>query len=168
MSPARVPGLLLRLVLLGMCLSVPAWLALQNFAAVEPWLYPLHSMQAPAMQSGPNLLFGPYPDHAELARLKAAGYKTVVSLLSPDIVYEGSLVERERGDTHSLGLQFHNLPMDSGEPATSRLNAKALHELQQLLAHAPGTRVYVHCYLGKHRSRMAAGWLAKQAAVTVQ
>ena len=167
MSPARVPGLLLRLVLLAMCLSVPAWLALQHFAVVEPWLYPLHKMQAPAVQSGPNLLFGPYPDHAELARLKAAGYKTVVSLLSPDILYEGSLVERERDDTRSLGLQFRNLPMNSAQADSSRLNAKALHELQQLLAQSPGTRVYVHCYLGKHRSRMAANWLAKQAATTV-
>jgi protein tyrosine phosphatase (PTP) superfamily phosphohydrolase (DUF442 family) len=164
-SPARVPGVLLRVLLLAMCLSVPAWLALQHFAVVEPYLYPLHRMQAPAVQSGPNLLFGPYPDHAELARLKAAGYSSVVSLLSPGIVYEGSLLEREQRDARSLGLQFRNLPMSSSEPTTSLLNAAALHELRQLLARSPGTRVYVHCYLGKHRSRMAADWLAKQGVV---
>jgi protein tyrosine phosphatase (PTP) superfamily phosphohydrolase (DUF442 family) len=168
MSPTRVPGLLLRGLLLAMCLSVPAWLALQHFAVVEPYLYPLHTMQAPAVQSGPNLLFGPYPDHAELARLKAAGYLSVVSLLSPGIVYEGSLVEREQRDARSLGLTFRNLPMNSSEPATSRLNAAALRELQRLLARSPGARVYVHCYLGKHRSRMAAEWLAKQGVVPVK
>jgi rhodanese-related sulfurtransferase len=164
-SPARVPGLLLRGLLLAMGLSVPAWLALQHFAVVEPYIYPLHTMQAPAVQSGPNLLFGPYPDHAELARLKAAGYLSVVSLLSPAIVYEGSLLERERRDAGSLGLTFRNLPMNSSEPTTSPGNAAALHELQQLLARSPGTRVYVHCYLGKHRSRMAADWLAKHGVV---
>ena len=168
MSPARVPGLLLRAVLLAVFLSVPTWLALQHFVVVEPYLYPLHRMQAPAVQSGPNLLFGPYPDHAELARLKAAGYQTVVSLLSPDIVYEGSLVERERDDTKSLGLQFHNLPMNSNQPASSQLNAMALRELRQLLARSPDTRVYVHCYLGKHRSRTAAEWLANQVPVGVK
>jgi protein tyrosine phosphatase (PTP) superfamily phosphohydrolase (DUF442 family) len=163
-----VPGLLLRGLLLAVCLSVPAWLALQHFAVVEPYLYPLHTMQAPAVQSGPNLLFGPYPDHAELARLKAAGYQSVVSLLSPGIVYEGSLIERERNDARSLGLAFHEMPMSSSEPATSRRNAAALRELQQLLARSPGSRVYVHCYLGKHRSRMAANWLAQQGVIPVK
>lgn len=158
----RLPGLLLRGVLLAVCLSVPAWLVLQHFASVEPYLYPLHRMKAPARQAGPNLLLGGYPDHADLVQLKRQGYVAVVSLLSPDIVYEGSLVQRERAEVRALGLQFYDFPMHSDEAVGSKRNAAALHNIAELLATTPGSRVYIHCYLGKHRSRMVYDWLAQQ------
>jgi protein tyrosine phosphatase (PTP) superfamily phosphohydrolase (DUF442 family) len=158
----RLPGLLLRGVLLAVCLSVPVWLVLQHFATVEPYLYPLHQMQAPAVAIRKNLLAGAYPDHADLAQLKGEGYDTVVSLLSPDIVYEASLLQREREDALTLGLQFYNFPMHSDEATSSKRNAAALRALAGLLERSPQARVYVHCYLGKHRSRMVAEWLAQQ------
>lgn len=166
MKLSRLPGLLLRLVLLGVCLSVPVWLVVQNFAVFEPFLYPLHLMQSPAVAAGPGLLVGPYPDHGELARLKGAGYKTVISLLSPDLAYEASLLRREAADTRSLGLRFVNLPMRSDEPADSPGNAAALRGISRLLAGTPGSRVYIHCYLGKHRARMASDWMAAHAPAT--
>jgi hypothetical protein len=163
-----MPGLLLRLVLLAVCLSVPAWLVLQHFAAVEPYLYPLHTMQAPAVAAGPRLLLGAYPDRADLAQLKRAGYVAVVSLLSPEFVYEQSLLERERDEAGALGLQFYNFPMLSDEPAGSRGNAAALRAIAQLLARSPGSRTYIHCYLGRHRSRMVSEWLRQQGIAPPQ
>jgi protein-tyrosine phosphatase len=43
--------------------------------------------------------------------------------------------------------------MNSDEPPNSPRNAAAITALRALLQASPGERVYIHCYLGKHRSR---------------
>lgn len=159
MSVLKLPGLALRAGLMSLFLSVPVYLALQNFAFLEPFLYPLHLMQATPARASPGLLLGPYPDHSQLAGLRGKGYKTVVSLLTPDRIYERSLIESERRNAKSLGIAFYNFPMNSDLPVTSNLNARAIESLDRLLARSPGQPFYIHCYLGKHRSGMVAQWL---------
>jgi predicted protein tyrosine phosphatase len=155
---------LLRAALLVVFLSVPVYLVLLHFAAVEPYLYPLHRLQADATQVREGVLVGPYPDYARLGELQRAGYRTVISLLSPGILYERSLIERERGYAQALGLQFHDFPMSSEEPPDSPRNAAALRAIAGLLDASPGSATYIHCYLGKHRSRTVAQWLAQRKA----
>jgi protein tyrosine/serine phosphatase len=155
----RLPGLLLRVSLVGLFLSVPTYLLLQNFAVVEPVLYPLHLLQAKPSPVSPELLLGPYPDHAELSRLKSKGYGAVVSLLSSDFIYERSLLKQEQANAHSLGIAFYNYPMNSSQPRTSQLNARAIKAIDQLLNQHPGQQFYIHCYLGKHRTAMVSQWL---------
>jgi len=166
LSPARLPGMLLRGALLMVFLSVPAYLVLLHFAAIEPYLYPLHRLQAGATRVDEGLLVGPYPDYAQLAQLQRSGYRTVVSLLSPGILYERSLIERERGYAQALGLRFFDFPMSSEEPPDSPRNAAALRAIGSLLDASPGGATYIHCYLGKHRSRVVAHWLAQRKAVS--
>jgi hypothetical protein len=143
--------------------SVPAWIALSNFAFFEPWLYPLHLAQDQVHTQGAQL-FGPYPDEAALAGLRARGYTTVVSLLDPDRVYEVSLLEKEQAAAERQGLRFISLPMNSDEPWDSPKNARALSQLAAMLASTPDMPAYVHCYLGKHRSRTAREWVRSLTA----
>jgi hypothetical protein len=143
-------------------LSVPAWLVLANFAAVEPILYPLHLAQDDVHAQGAQL-FGPYPDEATLGGLRDRGYTTVISLLDPDLIYEASLLERERAAAERLGVRFVNLPMVSGVPADAPKNAKALAELTAMFEATPDMPAYVHCYLGKHRAKRAREWLGRPA-----
>lgn len=166
LAPGRVAGLLLRVVLLAIFVSVPAWLVLRHFATLEPWLYPLHRLQAPVRTVAQGLAVGPYPDHARLVQLRDEGYRLVVSVLRPDLVYERSLIARERQQAAQLGLDFFDFPMRSEEPATSPRNAHALQAIGQLLASRPGQAAYVHCYLGKHRTQYVADWLARGTAQT--
>jgi len=165
LSPARLPGMLLRGALLMVFLSVPAYLVLLHFAAIEPYLYPLHRLQADAAPVGEGVLVGPYPDYARLEQLQRSGYRTVVSLLSPGILYERSLIERERAYAQALGLRFYDFPMRSEEPPDSPRNATALRAIGRLLDASPGNATYIHCYLGKHRSRVVARWLAQRKPV---
>jgi hypothetical protein len=151
-------GMIVRALLLLIFLSVPGYLFLSHFAAFEPYLYPLHLAQGAESASGTQL-FGPYPDHSTLQHLQQRGYRTVVSLLSPDIVYERSLIELERANAKSLGIRYYDFPMHSDEAADSPLNAAALTALNALLRSAPDSPTYIHCYLGKHRSRIAQDWL---------
>lgn len=141
-------------------LSVPAWLVLANFAVFEPWLYPLHLAQEQVHPQGAQL-FGPYPDEAALAGLRARGYTTVVSLLDPERVYEVSLLEKERAAAQRLGLNFISLPMNSDEPVDSPKNARALQQLAAMLNATPDVPAYIHCYLGKHRARTARESVAR-------
>lgn len=164
LSVARLPGVALRAVLLAVFLSVPVYLVLLHFAAVEPYLYPLHRLQAGATQVREGVLVGPYPDYARLVELQHGGYRTVVSLLSPGILYERSLIQRERGYAQALGLRYHDFPMSSEEPPDSPRNAAALRAIGRLLESSPGDATYIHCYLGKHRSRVVADWLARRGA----
>ena len=106
-------------------------------------------------------MFGPYPDEAALAGLRARGYTTVVSLLDPARVYEVSLLEKEEAAAKRQGLRFINLPMNSDEAPDSPKNAKALAQLATMFKATPDLPAYVHCYLGKHRARTAREWLGQ-------
>lgn len=150
----------IRGLLLLVFLSVPVYVGLRNFAFLEPYLFPLHLAQAGMVEEGTRL-YGPYADAGTLERLKSKGIKTVISLLDPELLYEESLVERERKDTQALGMVFYNFPMRSDDPADSPRNAAALEGIRALLKREPGARVYIHCYLGKHRSMMVLAALGK-------
>jgi hypothetical protein len=143
---------LFRTLLFFVFISVPLYVGLDNFAAFEPYLFPLHMFQAGPLSSGPRI-YGPFPDAHSLETLKERGYHTVVSLLDPQVIYERSLLDRERQDTLALGLRFHDFPMRGDEPADSPRNAAAISEIRALLRGAPTERIYIHGYLGKHRSR---------------
>jgi hypothetical protein len=159
---SRLVSGLIHLAVYVVFLSVPAWLVLANFSTVEPLLYPLHLAQDDLHAQGAQM-FGPYPDEATLAGLRERGYTTVISLLDPDLIYEASLLEKERAAAARLGLEFINLPMVSGVPADAPKNAKALTELTSIFKATPGLPAYIHCYLGKHRAKRAREWLGKDA-----
>jgi len=143
---------IVRGLLLLVFLSVPVYVGLKNFAFLEPYLFPLHMAQAGMTGAGPRL-YGPYPDQKTMAALKLRGYRRVVSLLDPGLVYERSLLDQEHRDALALGLQFSNFPMSSDEPADTPRNAAAIAAVRALLNAAPDEHIYIHCYLGKHRSR---------------
>jgi len=145
---------IIRALLVAVALFVPAYLVLANFALFEPYLVPLHRAQAAVSISGPRE-YGPYPDGGTLRSLRFQGYGTVVSLLDPDILYERGLEDKERRATQALGMTYYNFPMRSDEPPDSQRNAAALKALSGLLHDRPDARIYIHCYLGKHRSRSA-------------
>jgi len=149
---------LIRALLVAVALFVPAYLILANFALFEPYLVPLHLAKSPVSNSGPRR-YGPFPDAGTLLSLQIQGYGTVVSLLDPGILYERGLEEQERRTTRALGMTYYNFPMRSDEPLDSPRNSAALKALSALLHDRPDARIYIHCYLGKHRSRAAQAQL---------
>jgi hypothetical protein len=165
-SWSRVPGLALRAALLLVMASAPLYLALSHFATFEPYLLPLHAMQGKVRPAGPDVLVGPYPDEQLLEALRSRGTQVVISLLDPHLIYEKSLIRRENRLAAALGLVEVHAPMDSSEPPTSPLNAAALRRIRAWLASHPGTHVYIHCYLGKHRAQTVAELLPGQAGAT--
>lgn len=140
-----------------------SWTALAFFDRFEQYLFPLHWLQDKVRVVSAQVMVGPYPDDQRLRQLKAAGVTSVVTLMNARLIYEDGLIAKERREEESLGLHFFNFPMDSGEPPASPLNDTALRHLRTLLAAQKSGKVYVHCYLGKHRVGYAVAMLAAQA-----
>jgi len=156
---AKLISLLVRLCLLSVILAAPAYLVLANFATFEPYLFPLHAIQAGERQVTPNVIIGPYPSEARLMELRRSGVRVVISLLNQNLIYEKPLIVRENALASAFDIEELHAPMDSSEPANSKLNAAALAKVRAFVRRHPNTRVYVHCYLGKHRAQQVANML---------
>ena len=107
-----------------------------------------------------NYFRGSQPSRTQLAGLKAMGVKTIVDLRK-------DYVPEERQWARELGLNYFNLPLKPGTPATKEQTQYFLRLVNDP-ANAP---VYVHCRGGRHRTgAMTAvyritydGWTAQQA-----
>jgi protein tyrosine phosphatase (PTP) superfamily phosphohydrolase (DUF442 family) len=117
----------------------------------------------------PRVLTGGAPDAAQLARARAAGYKTVISLLS----------EAEIGDeatkVRAAGLRFWSIPIE-GPGSLTEANAQRLSAAmnergaQPLIVHcASGNRVgallALKAYYVDHASKEAALELGERAGL---
>ncbi len=111
---------------------------------------PMSFVRGSARDLGPNIIVGPYPTHEELTRLKKRGVEEIISLMDDDSAVESALVSEEKKTVAGIGLRFANFPMDF-----SRLESNDnMGHLADAVAHVMAlekTKVYIHCYLGRHR-----------------
>lgn len=94
--------------------------------------------------------FGPYPDEIEIENLKESGYEGIVTLLSPTIPFEKILLEKEIKTAKRLGMKIYSIPM---LPWISG-NEEAITKLKEI-SRKDKNRLYIHCYLGRHRVKIA-------------
>ena len=147
----KLAGIYLRVGLFLVIMTGPVYAFLANFAIFEPYIYPLHLLQGNVRKVEPNIIVGPYPDYGLLDSLNARGITIVVSLLDPDLVYEKSLINKEKQLAETLGMKDYGFPMDSSKRPGSPLNSRAMANVRLLIAEHPHAKIYIHCYLGKHR-----------------
>jgi tetratricopeptide (TPR) repeat protein len=117
----------------------------------------------PIETSGASIVIGPYPLEEDFPSLEAGGVKTIVTLLNPELPYEGVLLERERRLAERYGIEVRNFPMSSifGQRFGADYEKNADAAAQAILESQAEGKVYLHCYLGLHRietvrSRLAA------------
>ncbi|MEN9706423.1 MAG: hypothetical protein RLZZ393_2302 [Pseudomonadota bacterium] len=135
--PSLSLGTAVRGLFLLVFLAVPVYVGLAHFAAIEPYLFPLHMAQSDIRHVGAQV-HGPYPDRKLLATLKSNGYRAVISLLDGRIPYERSLIEAEREAARSMGLAFVEL---------RRRKDGTLEPADDMELHG---RIYIHSYFGRH------------------
>jgi hypothetical protein len=135
---------------------------LLNFDSMEPYLYPLHSLRGTVRSEGEFLLIGPYPHSGELKALRNRNdVSVVVSLLDTGLPQEESLNRREREVAERLGLLFRNFPMGY-LPVNSEANRRQAEALRAFVRENRGRRIYMNCYLGRHRVEFARRALARK------
>lgn len=123
------------------------------------------AFQQPRSGDGGTLIVGPYPDEAELARLRDAHVSTIVTLLDPRLPYEAVLLERERAAARRYGLTLVEVPMasflgvslDPDDAARADAAADAVMTARGI--------VYLHCYLGVHRVSAVLAALDRRGAL---
>lgn len=126
----------------------------------QPDKFPMSFARGEVREAAPGVLVGPYPTLEELKLLKRNGIREVISLMDPESMAESALVRSEKELVSRAGLVFRNYPMDfkdmNGVKSTESLEGA----LERLSGRA-GTKVYVHCYLGRHRVGLVEAALKK-------
>jgi protein tyrosine phosphatase (PTP) superfamily phosphohydrolase (DUF442 family) len=141
----------LRLLFLAVFLGYVLSLASIYFSYIEPYLFPLRLIQGDARKITNEIIVGPYPHEDDLFQLmKNQRVKVIISLLNPAIPYEESLIEKEEKVAKKLGLTFYNVPL-SFLSLNSDSNLRAIDKIREILKKERGKRIYIHCYLGRHR-----------------
>jgi len=129
------------------------------------WVTPslMKGSMAAEQTAGAHFTFGPFPDAARLATLKAEGYTGVISLLHPAVVpFEPQLIAQERKEATAAGIKLIHLPM---LPWVSE-NTDSLDKLRAIAVANQG-RYYIHCYLGADRVNVARRIIEQASAAGV-
>ena len=141
-----LPRLILVLILLG-CLGL---MVASNFDIFEPYLLPLHAAQGRRQQLSENLTIGPYPHPDDLRQLQREGVRGIISLLDTSLPQERALNQVEEQTARQLGLAFWNVPLGYLS-LQSEQNRQAATVVARIVSGRPGEKLYMHCYLGRHR-----------------
>lgn len=128
----------------------------------QPDAFPMSFVRGQAREAAPNVLIGPYPTESELRLLANNGVTEVISLMDPESAVESRLVEEERRLVAARGLRFQNFPMDFKDMNGQR-SARALEQALQRIYAGGSEKLYVHCYLGRHRVGLIEAALKKSA-----
>lgn len=130
-------------------IGIPVLATLFALASLYLWLNPRLAGSDVIIEESTNaqFTFGPYPEEADLVRLREEGYTAVISLLHPAVVpFEPVLQAEEEKAAERAGIEIIHLAM---LPWVSE-NAEVLDSIMVLASSGEG-RYYVHCYLGKDR-----------------
>ena len=126
------------------------------FSYIEPYLFPLRMVQGEARVVTENIIIGPYPREKDIEKLaKVNGVKVIISLLNPSLPFEGSLVNKEKEIVEKMGLEFYNVPLTYLN-LDSKENNLQLTKIRKIIEKHKGDKVYIHCYLGRHRVEFVA------------
>jgi len=144
-------GKVLRLLFVAVFLGYIFSMASVYFSYIEPYLFPLKMIQGEARYVTENIIVGPYPHEKDLEKLaKVNGVKVIVSLLNPSLPFEKSLLEKEKELVKKFDFAFYNVPL-SFLKLDSPENYKRLERIRKILEKHRNEKVYIHCYLGRHR-----------------
>ncbi len=115
-----------------------------------PDRFPMSFVLGQAREITPLVSVGPYPTEREIRKLKANGVEVLVSFLSPSNPAETMLEDEGRRNAAKAGLEYMNFPMDFLH-LDSKVNSEQIRLAKERLKGYTGKKIYVHCYLGRHR-----------------
>jgi len=147
----RVFFLLPRLILISVIVVYALFALLTYFDYFEPYILPLHLLKGKAHKLSKNIIMGPYPYPEDMKRLKERyGVTILVSLLNTTLPQEKALYKKEKEHAKILGLAIYSFPLEFIflKSKSNRITAK---KLIKFLKRHRNSKVYIHCYLGRHR-----------------
>ena len=151
------------LAFVTLCLVIPtgiaAWIVI-----IYPDNFIVRMARAPINQqmADAKVITGPFPLESDFEILRSNGVTTIISLLNPSIYYENVLLEQEKIMAAKYGMLLLSFPMSSilGQKFGDNYQSNAV-AAAEAIASAPN-KVYLHCYLGLHRSKAVLDLLKDQ------
>jgi len=126
----------------------------------QPDVFPMSFVRGEVREIAQGVLGGPYPTEAELRLLARNGVVEVISLMDPESAVEASLVKEEKRLVAGMGLRFRNFPMDF-QNMNSPGSVIGLENALSRISERGAQKIYVHCYLGRHRVGLIEAALKK-------
>ncbi|MBI1912674.1 MAG: hypothetical protein HYS21_11825 [Deltaproteobacteria bacterium] len=100
-----------------------------------------------------DVMVGPYPTEVEIKELKAKGVTEIICLMDNNNPIEAKLIEDEQASAGKNGIVYLNFPMNFADLENPK-NIERLNVALKHVADSNGKKIYVHCYLGRHRVGM--------------
>jgi len=163
----RALYLLPRAILVTVLLVCIGLMVASNFNFFEPYLYPLHATRAHRQQLSSTIMIGPYPHLDELQRLKKEGVNDIISLLDTSLPQERALSREEEQTARRLGLEYWSFPL-SYLSLQNEKNRQAAESISRLIEAGKGRKIYIHCYLGRHRVQFVRKILIQKGLIAPQ
>lgn len=120
------------------------------FNIFEPEHFPIKFLRGDVVEVSDRLVVGPYPTEDEIVRLKKLGVTELIGLMNSQMPFEMPLIAKEKSLAEKYKLGFRNVPLMYLPNLESKQNLARVAELVSELRES-SNRVYVHCYLGRHR-----------------
>lgn len=140
-----------QVIAIGLVVVYFIFVGLTFFDYIEPYLYPLSFVRGKAIHLSKNIILGPYPRSAELKVLKEEyGVTIVVNLMNTTSPHEKALYESERKKVELMGMKSVSFPMQYLD-LNSEFNQNTLKNIIYFMHENATKKVYLHCYLGRHR-----------------
>lgn len=125
--------------------------ALTYFDYFERYLFPLHFLQGEVQILSKNISIGPYPHFDELKKLqKETGVEVVISLMNTGLPQEKALYRREQKVAERLGIELKSFPLTYLK-MNGKHNREMADKVAEFVKSVEDKRIYIHCYLGRHR-----------------
>lgn len=153
-----------RVAVVAVFMLVMAYAALSNFDIIEPFIFPLHLAQGKVRDVAPDIIIGPYPRGDQVRDLKKRGVAVDISLLNLSLPQEQALQEQLRKYGAREGIEVLNFPL-SYLNLESRENREMVARAVSYIRQHRGKKIYIHCYLGRHRVKVVEDELRRQGLI---
>ena len=150
-----------RLAAVAVFLSFVAVTVLSNFDIIEPYLYPMHLVKGKIRVVTPEIIFGHYPHRDEIRDIKKRGVTMDISLLNLSLPQELVLHEQLKRNAAKEGIEVYNFPLGYLN-LDSQENRKTVLKAVAFVRQNKGRKMYIHCYLGRHRVKAVEDELRRQ------
>ena len=156
--------LLPRLAVVAVFMLFVVFTALSNFDIIEPYFFPIHMVQGKVRAVTPDIIMGPYPRGDQIKDLKKRGVAVDISLLNLSLPQEQALHEQLKKYGAKEGVDVINFPL-SYLNLESKENKDTVSQVVSYIRQNSGKKIYIHCYLGRHRVKVVEDELRRQGLI---
>jgi hypothetical protein len=121
-------------------------------------------MQGKIRDVSPDIVIGHYPHGEEIRDLKKRGIDLDISLLNLSLPQELVLHEQLKRNAAKVGIAVYSFPLSYLNPDSVE-NRETVLRIASFIRQNKGKKMYIHCYLGRHRVKVVEYELRRQGVI---